>query len=330
MNKLKNFIFKIFIGLVSATSITFHVQSQPWPADRPIKIVVPYPPGGGTDVVTRVVAQYLGPRLSRTVIVDNIPGAGGNIGAYQVVRAAPDGHTLLLAAAPLTTNPSLYKNIPFDVIKDLVPITMVTRQQFVLVVHPSVSANSVTELIMLAKSKPGLLTFGSHSPGGATHLAGELFKVMADIDLLHVPYKGQAPALADLLAGRVSMMFDNASTGMTHAGSGKLRALATTGQKRSNVVAQGQLPTMAEFKGLDSFNVISWYGFMAPAGTPNSIIERLATEISYVMHLPEVITRLNQLGFEVTSTSPKEFSDYVRSEVTQWAKVIKDANVKLE
>ena len=325
-----NLIFKILIGLLSASLIASNVQSQTWPADRPIKIVVPYPPGGGTDVVTRVVAQYLGPRISRAVIVENIPGAGGNIGAYQVVRAAPDGHTLLLAAAPLTTNPSLYKNIPFDVLKDLVPITMVTRQQFVLVVHPSVPANSVSELVMLAKSKPGFLTFGSHSPGGATHLAGELFKIMADIDLLHVPYKGQAPALADLLAGRVSMMFDNASSGITHAGTGKLRALATTGQTRSKVVAQGQLPTMSEFKGMDSFNVISWYGFMAPAGTPDSIIERLASEINYVMRLPEVISRLNQLGFDVTSSSPKEFSGYVHSEVTQWAKVIKDANVKLE
>lgn len=323
-------IFGHIAAIALLAAVAGNACAQTWPADRPIRIVVPYPPGGGTDVVSRVVAQHLGPRLARAVVVDNIAGAGGNIGAHQVVRSAPDGHTLLTAAAPLTTNPSLYKDIPFDVLRDLVPITMVTRQHFVLVVHPSVPATTVPELIALAKAKPGAMTFGSHSAGGAPHLAGELFKIMAGIDLLHIPYKGQAPALADLLAGRVSMMFDNASTGMTHAGTGRLRALATTGPARTRVVADGKLPIMAEFKGMESFNVISWYGFMAPAGTPDRVVERLAAEINAVMRMPEVIERLNTLGFDAITSSPIEFAAYLRSEVAQWAKVVRDAGIKLE
>jgi tripartite-type tricarboxylate transporter receptor subunit TctC len=316
--------------LAATTLLAGHAHAQSaWPADRPIKIVVPYPPGGSADPVTRLIAQHLGPRLGRTVIVENVAGASGNIGTNQVVRAAPDGHTLVLAATPLSTNPSFYKDIPFDVLTDLATITMITRQQFVLVVHPSVPANSVPELIALAKSKPGQLTSASHSAGGATHLALELFKVLAGVDIVHVPYKGQAPAVSDLLAGHVNMLFDSASTGMTHAATGKLRALATTGPERSKLVADGKLPIMAEFKGMEAFNVIAWYGYMAPAGTPEPILERLSREINAVIHMPEVTERLNKMGFDVVGTTPKEFSAHVRSEVAKWAKVVKDSGAKL-
>ncbi|MCC2677016.1 MAG: Tricarboxylate transport protein TctC, partial [Ramlibacter sp.] len=192
------------VALVSGGAI-----GQTWPQDKPIKIVVPYPPGGSTDTVTRLIAQHLGTRLDRVIVVENIAGASGNIGTTRVVRSAPDGHTLVTAAIPLTTNPAFFKDIPFDVTKDLAPITMVTVQPYVLVLHPSVPARTLPELVAVAKSQPGKLTFASHSAGGATHLAGEWLKLLAGADILHVPYKGQSPALADLMAGHVSMMFDN-------------------------------------------------------------------------------------------------------------------------
>ena len=319
--------------VIAAFAILFAAAgagAQDWPANKPIRIVVPYPPGGSADAVTRLVALHLGQRLDRTVIVDNVAGAGGNIGTSQVVRSAPDGHTIVLAATPLSTNPSFYKDIPFDVLKDLKPITMVTGQAFVLVVHPSVPARSVPELIALAKSRPGTLTFASHSAGGATHLAGELFKMLAGIDMLHVPYKGQAPASLDLLAGRVSMLFDSASTAMPNVAQGKLRALATTGPGRSPLVAKGTLPAMAEFKGLEKFDVTAWYGFMGPAGLPQPIAERLAREINAVIRLPEVTARLNEMGFDVIGTSPAEFATHVRTEVDKWAKVVKESGARLE
>ncbi len=303
--------------------------AQSLPSDKPLKIIVPYPPGGSADPVTRLIAQQLGPILERTVIVENVAGASGNIGTHQVVRAAPDGMTLVLAATPLSTNPSFYNNIPFDVLTDLAPITMITRQQFVLVVHPSVPANSVPELIALAKSSPGKLTFASHSAGGATHLAAELFKVMAGIDMIHVPYKGQAPAVADLVAGHVSMLFDSASTAMTYAASGKLRALATTGPSRSTLVADGKLPVMSEHPGLAGFDVIAWYGYMAPAATPGPVLERLANAINAVLKQSQVSSKLNAMGFEVVGTTPDEFKVHVQREVAKWAKVVKESGAKL-
>jgi tripartite-type tricarboxylate transporter receptor subunit TctC len=306
-----------------------HLAAQSLPADKPLRIVVPYPPGGSADPVTRLIAQQLGPILERNVIVENVAGASGNIGTHQVVRAAPDGTTLVLAATPLSTNPSFYSNLPFDVLTDLAPISMITRQQFVLVVHPSVPAKSVPELIALAKASPGKLTFASHSAGGATHLAAELFKVMAGIDMIHVPYKGQAPAVADLVAGHVSMLFDSASTAMTHAASGRLRALATTGPARSTLVADGKLPVMAEHPGLAGFDVIAWYGYMAPAGTPAPVLERLATAINTVLKQPQVSSKLNSMGFEVVGTTPVEFKSHVEREVAKWARVVKESGAKL-
>lgn len=314
-----------FVALSAAAA-----QAQTFPQDRPIRFVVPYPPGGSADAVTRLLAQQMSPRLGKPVVVENVAGASGNIGTNQVVRSAPDGHSLVLAATPLSTNPSFYSNIPFDVLKDVTPITMLTRQAFVLVVHPSVPARSVPELIALAKAQPGKLTFASHSAGGATHLAGELFKVMAGIDLLHVPYKGQAPASVDLMAGVVSMLFDSASTAMPQAAAGKVRALATTGPARSPLVAGGTLPTMAEHKGLEGFDVIAWFGVMGPAGMPPAVVERLNAEINASARSPEAVAKLNAMGFEVVGTTPGEFQEHVRNEVEKWARVVKASGARLD
>jgi tripartite-type tricarboxylate transporter receptor subunit TctC len=320
------FVFSILAGL---TAIVGHVQAQSFPLDKPIKLVVPYPPGGSADALARMIGQQLTSRIGKTVVIENVAGASGNIGTNMVARAAPDGHTLVLAATPLSTNPSFYKDIPFDVLKDLSPITQLTRQSFVLVVHPTVPANTVPELIALAKANPGKLTFASHSAGGATHLAAELFKVMAGIDMLHVPYKGQFPASVDLLAGVVNMLFDSASTAMPQVNQGKLKALATTGPVRSPLVANGTLPTMGEFKGLEGFNVVAWYGIMGPAGVPAPILERLATDINAAARSPEVTSKLNAMGFDVVGTSPKEFSTHVRIEVEKWARIVKASGAKL-
>jgi tripartite-type tricarboxylate transporter receptor subunit TctC len=317
---------RLFIALLFPLTAV----AQNFPLDKPVRLVVPYPAGGSADALARMIASGLSPRLKQPVVVENVAGASGNIGTNQVARAAPDGHTLVLAATPLSTNPAFYKDIPFDVLKDLSAITQLTRQAFVLTVHPKVPASTVPELIAYAKANPGKLTFASHSAGGATHLAGELFKILAGIDMLHVPYKGQAPAAADMLAGRVDMLFDSASTAMPQVNAGRLKALATTGPKRSPLVANGTLPTMAEFKGMEGFDVIAWYGVMGPAGIPQPIQEKLAVDINASVAAPEITQKLNAMGFEVIGTSPKEFTAHVRNEVEKWARVVKQSGAKLD
>jgi len=322
--------FSAVLGAAVLMFGTGALKAQGFPLDKPFRLVVPYPAGGSADALGRLIANSLSTRLGKPVVVDNVAGASGNIGTNQVARAAPDGHTLVLAATPLSTNPSFYKDIPFDVLKDLSAITHLTRQAFVLVLHPSVPAATVPELIALAKAQPGKLTYASHSAGGATHLAGELFKILAGIDMLHVPYKGQAPASADLVGGRVSMLFDSASTAMPQVAAGRLKALATTGPNRTPLVANGSLPAMAELKGMESFNVIAWYGIMGPAGIPAPVQERLASEINAAVRAPDLTQKLNGMGFEVVGTTPKEFSAHVRSEVEKWARVVAQSGAKLE
>jgi tripartite-type tricarboxylate transporter receptor subunit TctC len=295
---------------------------------RPIRFVVAFPPGGGTDIIARSIAQKLAERLAQQVVVDNRPGAGGNIGTDIVAKSAPDGYTLLMGSAgPLAINASLFDKMPFDPIRDLAPVTLAASTPNVLVVHPSLKAATVNELIALAKARPGEINFASSGHGTPAHLAGELFNSMAGVKLVHVPYKGAAPALADLLGGQVQLMFSTMPPALPHVKDGKLRALAVTSSKRSR--AMPELPTVDEV-ALPGFGANTWHGVVVPAGTPAAIVARLNREIVAILHLPEVVERLSSQGAEALGSTPEEFAAYIRSESVKWAKVVRDSGAKAE
>ena len=295
---------------------------------KPIRFVVAFPPGGGTDIIARSIAHKLAERLARQVVVDNRPGAGGNIGTDIVAKSAPDGYTLLMGSAgPLAINASLFATMPFDPIKDLAPVTLAASTPNVLVVHPSLPARSVKELIALAKAKPGEINFASSGHGTPAHLAGELFNSMAGVKLIHVPYKGAAPGLADLLGGQVQLMFSTLPPALPHVKDGRLRALAVTSAKRSP--ATPELPTLNE-AALPGFEAITWHGVVVPAGTPAAIIARLNREIVAILHLPEIVERLSSQGAEALGSTPEEFAAYIRSESLKWANVVKESGAKAE
>jgi tripartite-type tricarboxylate transporter receptor subunit TctC len=295
---------------------------------RPIRFVVAFPPGGGTDIIARSIAQKLAERLAQQVVVDNRPGAGGNIGTDIVAKSAPDGYTMLMGSAgPLAINASLFGKMPFDPIRDLAPVTLAASTPNALVVHPSLKAATVNELIALAKARPGEINFASSGHGTPAHLAGELFNSMAGVKLVHVPYKGAAPALADLLGGQVQLMFSTMPPALPHVKDGKLRALAVTSLKRSR--ATPELPTVDEV-ALPGFEANTWHGVVLPAGTPAAIVARLNREIVAILHLPEVVERLSGQGAEALGSTPEEFAAYIRSESVKWAKVVRDSGAKAE
>ena len=300
--------------------------AEPYPA-RPVRFVVAFPPGGGTDIIARSIAQKLGERLGQQVLVDNRPGAGGNIGTDIVAKSSPDGYTLLMGSAgPLAINASLFARMPFDP-KDLAPVTLAASTPNVLVVHPSLPAATVRELIALAKARPGEINFASSGHGTPAHLAGELFNSMAGVKLIHVPYKGAAPALADLLGGQVQLMFSTMPPALPHVKDGKLRALAVTSLKRSP--AAPDLPTVDEI-ALPGFEANTWHGVVVPAGTPGAIVARLNREIVAILHLPDVVERLSGQGAEALGSTPEEFAAYIKSESVKWAKVVRDSGAKAE
>ncbi len=295
---------------------------------KPIRLVVAFPPGGGTDIIARSIAHKLAERFAQQVVVDNRPGAGGNIGTDIVAKSAPDGYTILMGSAgPLAINASLFAKMPFDPIKDLAPVTLAASTPNVLVVHPSLPARTVKELIALARAKPGEINFASSGHGTPAHLAGELFNSMAGVKLVHIPYKGAAPALADLLGGQVQIMFSTMPPALPHVKDGKLRALAVTSRKRSP--ATPELPTMDE-AALPGFEAITWHGVVVPAGTPAAIIARLNREIVAILHLPEVVERLSGQGAEALGSTPEEFAAYIKSESAKWAKVVRESGAKAE
>lgn len=300
--------------------------AQAYPS-KPIRFVVPYPPGGPTDILGRAVAQALTESMGQTVVVENKPGASGMIGAEQVAKATPDGYTILVNASIHVINPSLFSKTTFDAMKDFEPVTQIATVPLILVVGQSVPANSVKELIALAKASPGKLAFASSSIGAAPHLAGELLKRMAGIDIVHVPYKGSGPATSDLIGGHVTMMIDSMPSSIAHVKAGKLKVLGVSTAKR--VPALPDVPTIAE-SGLPGFDIATWYGVWAPAKTPKEIVSKVSTEIAKGLKRADMKERLAGLGAEGVGSTPAEFAAYCESEFQRWAKVVKDSGAKLD
>ncbi len=295
--------------------------------ERPVRLIVPLPPGGGTDLLARTLTQQLGERWGHNVVIDNRGGAGGTIGVDIVAKSQPDGYTIVMGyIAPISVNVSLGK-LPYDPVADLAPITMVAVAQNVLVVHPSLAATSVKELIALLKGKPGHFHYASAGNGSSPHLSAELFKGMAGVNMNHVPYKGAGPAFIDLIAGQVSMYFGSLPSSLPHIRSGRVRALAVTGAKRSPIVPE--LPTIAE-AGVPGFDSTQWYGTFAPARTPPAIIEQLHRDHLAVLTNAAVRERLFAQGYEVVANSRAEFAQYIRTEIAKWAKVIKEAGIRAD
>ncbi len=313
--------------LLAVVIICSASASAQYPA-RPIRLVVPFPAGGPTDIVARTVSQKLSDSLGQPVVIDNRGGAGGVIGTELVVKSPADGHTLLLGTiSGLAVAMSLYPSRGYDTLRDLAPITHGVMVTNILVVHPSLPVRSVKELLALARAKPGTLNYASSGSGTITNLAGELFKNLARVDIVHVPFKGGAPALTALLSGEVSMNFENSLIVVPHIKSGKVRALAVTGAQRSRSVPD--LPTITE-AGLPGYGASGWYGFVAPAATPKDIVTRLAGEFNRILKQPDVVERLSSQGAEPVGGTPEQFGAFIRDEINKWAKLVKSANMKAE
>lgn len=295
--------------------------------NKPIRFVVPYPPGGFTDILARIVGQKLTESWAQPVMIENRGGGGSTIGTDIVAKAPPDGYTILMVAPDLAINPGLYLKLPYDTVKDFAPVTLVAWGPMVLVVHPSLSARSVKELIALAKSEPHPLNYASGGNGTGGHLAMELFKTMAGVNMVHVPYKGIGPASNDLLGGQVSLMFLQMAVARPLILAGKLRALAVAGGQRSQ--AMPELPTVAE-AGLPGFDVNPWFGIITRAETPKDIVAKLSTEIGKIMRLPEVKERLSSQGGEPVTDTPEEFAAFIKAEIVKWTKVIKESGARVD
>ena len=301
--------------------------AQAYPV-KPIRLVLPYPPGGGSDTIGRPLAQKMGEGLGQQVVVENRGGAGGNIGMEAVARSAPDGYTLVFAlTAQLAINPGLYPKLPYDPVRDYAPITLLGAGGYILVVHPSLPVKSVKELVALARARPGQIAYSSSGNGSGGHLAVELFNSMAGIRMLHVPYKGGGPALMDMIAGQVQLLFATQLASWPHVQSGRIRALAVSTAKRP--ASLPDLPTVAE-AGIPGYDSGVWYGVLAPAGTPREIVMRLNRETARVLALPDYRSLLVNNTIEPIGSSPEDFASTIKSEIVKWARVIKDANVRVD
>jgi tripartite-type tricarboxylate transporter receptor subunit TctC len=295
---------------------------------KPIRFVVPFAPGGSTDTLARTLGQKLSDGLGHQVVIDNRSGGNGNIGMEIVAKAPPDGHTIVLGyIANVAIGPSLYAKLPFDPVKDYEAVTLLATSPNVLVAHPSVQANTLKDVIALAKAKPGSLNFASASVGSVGHLTGELLNQLAGIHMTHIAYKGSGQAVTDLLGGHIQLMFSGFSSVMPHIKSGKLRAIAQTGEKRSPALPD--VPTIAE-SGFPKFEATAWYGVHAPAKTPKPIVNRLNAEFVKALKLPDVKERLNALGFELVGSTPEYYASYIKSEIRKWEKVVKASGAKPE
>jgi tripartite-type tricarboxylate transporter receptor subunit TctC len=298
-----------------------------WPA-RPVRVVVPFAPAGATDILGRLTATELGNALGQSFVVENRAGAGGNLGSDLVAKSPPDGYTLLFGAAGnIGINPSLFANMPYDPARDLAPVSLIAEVTNILVVHPSVNARSVQELIALGRTTPGGLVYASSGNGSTIHLSAELFASMTRLPMTHVPYRGSGPAMADLLAGRVALMFDNLPSALPHVREGRLRALAVTAARRSPMLPD--VPTIAE-AGVPGYEATSWFGLFVPAGTPRDIVERMAREMAAFARRTEVAERIRALGAEPVTNTPDEFAAMVRAEIDKWGAVVRASGARAD
>ena len=312
---------------VILTTVVQPSLAQSWPV-KPVRIIVPFPPGGGLDLFARLVSAQMQDRLGQQIIVGNRSGASGMIGAESVAKAAPDGYTVLFStAAEIAINQSLYRNIPYDPIKDFAPASYASHAALLFSVHPSIPALSVRQMIELAKQKPGELTYASAGTGSVHHLAGELLKTIAGLNIIHVPYKGAGPAVIDMVGGQVSMGFSALPSSLPHARSGKLLPLAVTSRKRSD--AAPDIATFVEL-GFRQIDIVSWYGVLAPSRTSADIVIRLSTEVNAAASRPEIKAKLLQQGIDVIGTTPEEFGRFIQSEVARYANIIRESGAKLE
>lgn len=316
----------VVAALTLAAACGGAMAQQNWPT-KPIKIIVPFPPGQASDTIARVVGERMSKSLGQPVIVENITGAGGNIGSDRGAKAEPDGYTLTMATAALPISALVYRKLPFNAIKDFAPVTQMTITPLVLITGPGLPAQSVKELVTLAKKDPGKITFASSGQGTSHHLSGELFKTLAGLDILHVPYKGSSQAHIDLMGGTVNMMFDNIVPVTPHIKSGKLKALAVTTKTRASTLPD--VPTMAE-SGYPDFEAVAWFGLLAPAATPKPIIDRLNREAVAALTAPDIKERLTGMGATVVASSPDEFAAFFAREFAKWEPIVKRSKIELD
>ena len=319
----RHYAWPVFAALALAWSCVF---AQTYPS-KPIRIVVGFPPGGTNDILARIIGHKLGEQLGQSVVVDNRAGANGIIGTEVVAKAPADGYTLLLQSVVHAINPGLYKKLPYDPVADFTPVVLLAAGQLVLVVHPSLPVASVKELITLAKSRPRALNYASTGSGGSPHLAMELFKTMARVELVHIPYKGTGPAMTDLVSGQVPVMFPPLLPSLPHIQGGKLLALAVAGRQRAAVAPA--VPTMSE-SGLPAFEASAWFGVFAPAKTPRDIVTRLNAEINRTLQMRDINDRLVTQGAEPRGGTPEQFDEYVKSEIAKWSKVVEVSGARVE
>lgn len=324
MKKTLRLMIPVLVALFLAWGLA-SAESPKFPS-KPVTIIVPAPPGGTADISLRIIAHKLNETLGQQVVVDNRPGAGGIIASQLAAKAAPDGYTILLNYTSHAINPYLYKKLPYDSLKDFTPITLLGRTPLVLAVHPSVPAKTVPEFIAYAKAHPGKLNYGSAAIGGASHLGGELLKMKAGIDIVHIPYKGGAAAAADLISGQVQMVFDSLLPLQPHIKAGKIRALGVTSAKRTDI--SPDLPAIAET--IPNFEASAWFGILGPAGMPRELVTKLNAEFIKVLRTPEIKAKLTKNGFDVAGTSPEEYGTFLKSEMDKWSKVVHAAGIKPE
>ena len=320
-------ILLVLISMIAMSAADALAQTATYPA-RPVHLIVPFPPGGSTDTVSRVIGPKLAERLAQPVIIDNRPGAGGSLGVEITTKAAPDGYTIVLGAAgALTINPTLSKNPTFDPLRELAPITLIGSSPFLLVADPAFPAASAREIVALAKAKPGSLTYASGGNGTAMHLSGELFKLMSGTDIVHVPYKGSGPAVAAAAGGQTAIAFADITSALALMKGGRVKAIGVLSRERSSLAPD--IPTLAE-TGLPGYESIGWFGLLAPAGTPQSVVARLNRDTVAVLNLPEVRERMTALALDPWPSTPEEFSAYMKSENAKWSKVIREANIRAD